>query len=227
MFCPSCGTQNEVRAANCLRCGGALPQPQSAKPSDASAATPTSGTIRSADAPSSSEEPLMSSSSSASEAPNDLGPAGQSPYSVAQQSYGVAQPGYGGGTPQGYGAPYAGGGQSAYGGQPGYASGTPYGGGAPAGGNVPNYMVWSIVSTVAALIGGILFIGCFIGLPMGIVAIVFSTQVNNKLRIGDYAGAVESSNKAKLWCIIASVVSAAGFILTFIFIFFFSVARFR
>ena len=49
-------------------------------------------------------------------------------------------------------------------------------------------------------------------MPMGIVAIVFSTQVNKKLAMGDYAGAVEASNKAKLWCIIASSLSALGLI---------------
>lgn len=56
---------------------------------------------------------------------------------------------------------------------------------------VPNYLVWSILSTLCCC------------LPFGIVAIVYSVQVDSKLRIGDYTGAVESSNKAKQWCWIA------------------------
>jgi hypothetical protein len=220
MFCPRCGTQNEVGAANCLRCGSALPQPQSAKPPEPSAAPPTSGNISSGDLPDSSEGTFISGSSSVSDAPNYPGPPGQSPYGGAPQDYGSGQggaPGYGAGAPQG---PYSGGspgygsgqqgygGSSGYGGAPSYGGGPGYGGAAPPpGGNVPNYLVWSIISTVAGLI-----FCCLIGLPMGIVAIVFSTQVNNKLQAGDYAGALEASNKAKLWCIISSVASALGLI---------------
>jgi len=40
-------------------------------------------------------------------------------------------------------------------------------------------------------------------LPLGIVAIIFSAQVNTKLAAGDYAGALESSRKAKMFCWIA------------------------
>jgi len=36
-------------------------------------------------------------------------------------------------------------------------------------------------------------------MPFGIVAIVYSAQVNGKLKAGDYEGALESSNKAKTW----------------------------
>lgn len=223
MFCPRCGTQNEVGAANCLRCGSALPQPQSAKPSEPSAAPPTSGNIPSGDLPASSEGTFISGSSSVSDAPNYPGPPGQSPYGGAPQDYGGGQggaAGYGAGSSQGYSNTPYGGGSPGYGsGQPGYGSGPGYGntpsygggpgyGGNPAGGNVPNYLVWSIISTVAGLI-----FCCLIGLPMGIVAIVFSTQVNKKLETGDYAGAVEASNKAKLWCIISSVASALGLII--------------
>jgi len=76
----------------------------------------------------------------------------------------------------------------------------PYGGyGAP--GSVspppPNYLVWAILSTVL----------CF--LPLGVVSIVFSTQVNSKWAMGDWAGAQEASKKAKnfaIWSAIAWVV---------------------
>ena len=53
--------------------------------------------------------------------------------------------------------------------------------------NVPNYLVQAILVTV------------FCCVPLGIVSIVFSAQVNGKLAAGDYAGAVETSNKAKKW----------------------------
>jgi hypothetical protein len=58
---------------------------------------------------------------------------------------------------------------------------------------VPTYLVWAILVTLL----------CF--LPTGIVAIVYATQVSNKLAMGDVAGARDSSGKAKLWCIISAV----------------------
>ena len=39
----------------------------------------------------------------------------------------------------------------------------------------------------------------FCCLPFGIVSIVFAAQVNSKLGAGDYAGALETSRKAKMW----------------------------
>jgi hypothetical protein len=59
---------------------------------------------------------------------------------------------------------------------------------------VPNYLVYSILSTLCCC------------LPFGIVAIVYSTQVDPKLRAGDYQGALASSNKAKQWCWIAFAI---------------------
>lgn len=55
-------------------------------------------------------------------------------------------------------------------------------------GTVPNHLVWSILATLCCC------------LPGGIVAIVYSSQVNTKLALGDLAGAIEASNKAKTWC---------------------------
>ncbi|MCW2757052.1 MAG: Interferon-induced transrane protein, partial [Nocardioidaceae bacterium] len=79
--------------------------------------------------------------------------------------------------PGGYGAP-------AYGGVPG---GTP----------PPNYLVWSILSTL------------FCCLPLGVASIVFAAQVNSKWAMGDAAGAMDSSAKARkfaIWAAIAGVV---------------------
>lgn len=61
----------------------------------------------------------------------------------------------------------------------------------------PNYLVWAILSTVL----------CF--LPLGVVSIVFSTQVNSKWAMGDVAGAQGASEKAKkfaMWSAITQVI---------------------
>jgi hypothetical protein len=66
---------------------------------------------------------------------------------------------------------------------------------------VPNYLIHSIVVTLCCC------------LPFGIVALVFSAQVNTKLAAGDVAGAEASSKSAKNWVIVsvvAGIVSAGG-----------------
>jgi hypothetical protein len=59
--------------------------------------------------------------------------------------------------------------------------------------NIPNYLIHSIVVTLCCC------------LPLGIVALVFSSQVNTKLAAGDVAGAEVSSRKARTWVIVALV----------------------
>jgi len=76
----------------------------------------------------------------------------------------------------------------------------------PAAGSVPNYLVWSILSTLCCC------------LPAGIVAIVYAAQVDGKLAGGDYQGAVEASNNAKMWSWISFGVSAAIGVLYFMLI---------
>jgi hypothetical protein len=71
--------------------------------------------------------------------------------------------------------------------QPSYGGPGP---GAPAT-QVPNYLVQSILVTLCCC------------LPLGVVAIIFSAQVNSKLAAGDVAGAMDASRKAKLFCWIA------------------------
>jgi len=65
----------------------------------------------------------------------------------------------------------------------------------------PNYLVWSIISTVCCCI------------PAGIVSIVFAAKVDSQYNGGDYAGATDSSNKAKMWAIVAASV---GFVVNVI-----------
>jgi hypothetical protein len=58
-------------------------------------------------------------------------------------------------------------------------------------GSVKNYLLESILSLV--------FCGGLIAIP----AIVYASQVDGKLAQGDYHGAVEASNNAKMWLTIA------------------------
>ncbi len=74
-------------------------------------------------------------------------------------------------------------------------------------GNVPNYLAWSIVSTVLATC-----LCCPLGL-VGIVAIVFSNKVNTLLRQGDIAGAQRASATAKTWCWVATALAIIGLLI--------------
>jgi hypothetical protein len=68
----------------------------------------------------------------------------------------------------------------------------------PAGGPPPNYLVWSILTTI------------FCCLPLGVVSIVYAAQVNSKWASGDAAGSMDSSRKARqfaLWSAIVGVVA--------------------
>ncbi|MBW0013894.1 CD225/dispanin family protein [Mycobacterium sp.] len=64
----------------------------------------------------------------------------------------------------------------------------------PVGEAPKNYLVWSILTTL------------FCCLIPGIVAIVFSAQVNGLWAQGRYADAQKMSNRAKTWVIIAAVL---------------------
>lgn len=81
--------------------------------------------------------------------------------------------------------------------------GQPPAGGAPP----PNYLVWAILSTI------------FCCLPLGVASIVFASQVNSKWQMGDYAGAQNSSQRARqfaLWSTISGVVIFVLYILVVI-----------
>lgn len=73
---------------------------------------------------------------------------------------------------------------------------------------VPSYMGWAIATLIL----------CF--WPTGIVAVVYASQVNNKLVVGDYAGAVHSSKRAKLWTWITFGIGIAGVVIAIIAFFF-------
>jgi len=53
---------------------------------------------------------------------------------------------------------------------------------------VPNYLAFAIITTLLCC------------LPLGIVAIIYSSKVNEKVATGDIDGAMEASKKAKAWC---------------------------
>lgn len=62
--------------------------------------------------------------------------------------------------------------------------------------NIQNYLVHAILVTL------------FCCLPLGIVSIIFASQVNTKLAAGDIEGAREASAKAKkfwVWALIAGL----------------------
>ena len=81
------------------------------------------------------------------------------------------------------------------GGAGGYAAPPPAAG--PAGSPPPNNLVLAIISLLC----------CW---PIGIPAVVFAAQVNGKWHSGDQAGAVDASNKAKKFAIIALVLGIIG-----------------
>ena len=91
--------------------------------------------------------------------------------------------------------------QSPYGSQQAYGGQQPYGSQPPFGDQRPpcpdSYFVCAILTT------GL----CF--LPLGVVSIVNAGRVDSCYTMGDYAGALENSRKAKKWAIWSAVVSAA------------------
>lgn len=65
-----------------------------------------------------------------------------------------------------------------------------------------NHLALSIVATIVSLITCCGWVSC-IGVILGIIAIVFSTQVDSKYTMGDYIGAETSSKNARLLALIA------------------------
>jgi hypothetical protein len=89
---------------------------------------------------------------------------------------------------------------------PTFAPGTPP---APRPPKPDNYLVWAILVTLLCCI------------PLGIVAIVFATQVDSKYALGDDAGAAHASKQARLWSILGAcslLLLAAVYLGIFIFL---------
>ncbi|MEV4285083.1 CD225/dispanin family protein [Nonomuraea bangladeshensis] len=144
--------------------------------------------------------------------PSGGGGYGQQPPSGGGYGGYGQQPPSGGGYGQqppsggGYGEqPPSGGGYGGYGQQPpsgggygGYGQQPPGGGGY--GGQQPpdNHLVPAILTTL------------FCCLPLGIVSIVKSSQVNQKWQVGDYQGAVQASEEAKTWWKRSIIFGAIG-----------------
>ncbi|MEP0814838.1 MAG: CD225/dispanin family protein [bacterium] len=68
---------------------------------------------------------------------------------------------------------------------------------------VKNWLVEAIIATICCCV------------PLGVVSIIFAAQVNTKLAQGDYAGAVSSSNNARLFFILALVLGLIANIAAF------------
>lgn len=84
------------------------------------------------------------------------------------------------------------------------AGGTAYGNGGQPSLPPPNYMVWAILVTI------------FCCLPLGIVAIVKSSEVNSLWYSGRHDEAMRSSQSAKKWCMyscLASVIVSVLYVL--------------
>jgi hypothetical protein len=72
-----------------------------------------------------------------------------------------------------------------------------------------NWLVESILATI------------FCCLPLGIVGIVYATQVNGKFAAGDYEGALASSKEAARWTKLSFLIYIGLLVLSFIFLFVF------
>ncbi|WP_433496913.1 CD225/dispanin family protein [Sphaerimonospora sp. CA-214678] len=91
----------------------------------------------------------------------------------------------------------------AYGSDPGYPGGyPPPPPGGPMGPPPPNnHLVMAIVTTVLCC------------LPLGVVSIVYATQVNSKWAAGDFQGAVAASESAKKWWLASMITALVLFVL--------------
>lgn len=73
---------------------------------------------------------------------------------------------------------------------------------------VPNHLVWAILSTL------------FCCMPLGIVSIVYASQVDGKRAAGDLAGAREAAGKAKFWAMLSAGLTLIPVTLYLLFLFF-------
>jgi cytochrome c biogenesis protein CcdA len=74
-----------------------------------------------------------------------------------------------------------------------------------------NNLPLAIISTVLGLCSP-----CCIGLIIGIISIVFSTQVNSKYNAGDYAGSNSAAKTSKILAFVAIGLAVLGIVIVFI-----------
>lgn len=79
-----------------------------------------------------------------------------------------------------------------------------YGYGAVQGTPPPNYLAWAILSTLLCC------------LPLGVASIVYSSQVNSKWAMGDVAGALDASAKARQFAIWSAIAWAIVLVLVIV-----------
>lgn len=82
-----------------------------------------------------------------------------------------------------------------------------------------NYLAIAIISTVLNLFACCSYYIGFLGLIVGIIAIVFSSQVDSRYRAGDYIGAQSSSKTAKILSYVSLAIALSGIILLIILLF--------
>lgn len=70
---------------------------------------------------------------------------------------------------------------------------------------VPNHLVWAILATL------------FCCLPFGIVSIVYASKVDGLRLSGNLHGAIEMSDKARNWALLAMLSPLIGVVLWFLF----------
>lgn len=80
---------------------------------------------------------------------------------------------------------------------------------------IPNYLTWAILANILCCPA------------LGVVAVVYSAQVNGKIAMGDIEGAKQASKNAKMWCWLSFAISLAVYILYFAFVGFTMMSAFR
>ena len=189
MYCPQCGATNDEGADSCGACGYDLSQYRQQWDGEQASQAPAGG------------EP---------EGPAGASAAGERP--AGSQAPPYQAPGYGDAPtyqnqyrPGPYqGPPYQQQPHQQYYTTPPYQP-NPYGpppyGMRP---HIPNYLGWAIAVLIL----------CF--WPTGIPAVVFASQVDNRLAMGDIEGARESSRKAKMWCWITFGISVGFWVIALV-----------
>jgi len=71
---------------------------------------------------------------------------------------------------------------------------------------IPNHLALAVLVTI------------FCCMPFGIMAMIYAAQVNPRLMNGDYAGAMDASKKAAIWCWVSLAVGLVVLLPFFVFV---------